>query len=312
MNISRSIIAHIIVFLAFYLPSPGQDNNDYLTITYFENDTLSLELDYYKPDSLDDKAPLVIFMHGGGFSGGNRSYGRPFCQFMADSGIHAATISYSLNMKGRNFSCEGERSEKIRTIQLAAFQARIATDWFIRHAGEFQIDTSCIFLAGSSAGAEAVLQAAFWDTGVANYFPDTLSDDFTYAGVISGAGALLDINMINKQTAIPVICYHGTCDPLVPYHIAPHHYCNQIAPGFLMMFGGLAIHEKLGDLGVSSQLMTYCNEGHTHAGTPFNWPERYTVLDFIQRTIKGEYFYIHRIFNNGRECNLALDFPFCY
>lgn len=285
---------------------------DYHTFTYLTKDSVTLELDYFKPDSAPENAPLVIFLHGGGFSGGERSHGHPFCQALADSGIHAATITYTLYMKGKSFSCDGMLNEKVRAIQLAAFQSHLATNWFLDKSDLFGFDPSQIFLAGSSAGAEAVLQAAYWDTTGMNFYPDTLPSDFKYAGVISGAGALLDINMINENTMIPTICYHGTCDPLVPYHIAPHHYCNQIATGYMMMFGSLAIHERLAELNESSHLMTYCGDGHKHAGTPFYGSETLIVIQFIRRTVAGEKFNIHRIIRNGEPCDMGLDFVFCF
>ena len=289
----------------------GQEHN-YETFTYFENDTMKLDLDLFRPDSGVDNAPLVIHVHGGGFSGGNRSHGQPFCRFLSENGIPAATISYSLSMKGKSFSCDGVLTEKIKAIQMAAHQTRIATLWFIKNAHDFGIDTNSIFLAGSSAGAEAVLQAAFMNPLEQGYFPDTLSASFHYAGIISGAGALLDINMITRNNQIPVLSYHGTCDPLVPYHIAPHHYCNQTASGYMMFFGSLAIHERLTSLNGSSQLMTYCNEGHKHAGTPFSEAEAPTVLDFIDRAMKGEKFSIHRVFKNEDICKMGVDFDFCH
>ena len=303
----------VILFTAFsVLPAVAQEDYEYETFTYYENDSVSVELDFFKPDSCSADAPLVIFVHGGGFSGGNRTHGRPFCQFLADSGINAATITYTLLMKGKSFSCDGILSEKVRAIQLAAYQARCATQWFIDHSASLGIDTTKIFLGGSSAGAEAVLQAAYWDTTNVNFFPDTLSSTFKYAGVISGAGALLDINMINDDTKIPTICFHGTCDPLVPYHIAPHHYCSQIATGYMMMFGGLAIHERLSELNETSQLMTFCGDGHKHAGSPFNDVGKYTTLDFIRRTLQGEKFSIHRVFRNSEPCDMGLDFVHCF
>jgi poly(3-hydroxybutyrate) depolymerase len=304
----------IITLLLFSITSTvlGQAEYKFKTYTYLETDSVSLELDYFKPDSSASNAPLVIFLHGGGFSGGDRSHGREFCQFMANKGIPAATISYTLYMKGQNFGCDGILSEKVKAIQMAAYHTRIATSWFVEHAEKIGIDTNKIFLAGSSAGAEAVLQAVYWDTSAVNFFPDTLSPCFKYAGVISGAGALLDINMINETTKVPTICYHGTCDPLVPYHIAPHHYCSQISTGYMMMFGGLAIYEKLLELNESAQLMSYCGEGHKHAGTPFFGKEKATVLEFIHRTLNGEKTNVHRIFKNGEECKMGLDFVFCY
>ncbi|MEX0982519.1 MAG: alpha/beta hydrolase [Bacteroidales bacterium] len=289
----------------------GQEH-DYETFIYFENDTVKLELDLFRPDSGSVPSPLVIHVHGGGFSGGNRSHGHPFCRFLSENGIPAASISYSLSMKGKSFSCDGVLAEKIKAIQMAAHQTRIATLWFINNAPGPGIDTNSIILAGRSAGAEAVLQAAFMNPLEQSHFPDTLSASFRYAGIISGAGALLDINLITRDNKIPVLSYHGTCDPLVPYHVAPHHYCAQTASGYMMFFGSLAIHERLTSLNGSSQLMTYCNEGHKHAGTPFSEAETHTVLDFIDRAMSGEKFSIHRIFKGNDICKMGLEFDFCY
>lgn len=301
----------VILLLSLSITAWSQEYH-FNTFTYQVEDTTALELDYFQPDSAPENAPLVIFLHGGGFSGGERSHGHPFCQALADSGIHAATLSYTLSMKGKSFSCDGVLSEKMKAIQLAAFQAQLATNWFLDKAELFGIDTTLVFLAGSSAGAEAALHAVYQDTSGQNFYPDTLPCSFRYAGVISGAGALLDINMIDEHTMVPTMCYHGTCDPLVPYHIAPHHYCNQIAPGYMMMFGGLAIHERLTGLNGSSHLMSYCGDGHKHAGTPFYGAEIQTVTEFIRRTERGEKFNIHRIFKNSEPCELGIDFVFCF
>lgn len=306
---SAFIVVTIIVFQSSDLVA--QDNFKFETYTYFHSDTLNLQLDYFEPDSLFESMPLVIFVHGGGFSGGNRGGGHEFCSFLAENGIPAATITYTLYMQGKDFGCGGVLPEKVKAIQFGAFDARLATTWFIKNAENFGIDTNKIFLAGSSAGAEAVLQAAFWDTSAVNFFPDTLSDCFSYAGLISGAGALLDLNMIHRGNSIPCLCFHGTCDPLVPYYIAAHHYCGQITPGYMMMFGGLAIYERLEELNVSCQLMTFCGEGHEHAGTGFHGPFMKNSLEFINRTLQGEKFSIHRVFNNGTECSMNLDFIHC-
>ncbi|MCF8226384.1 MAG: alpha/beta hydrolase [Bacteroidales bacterium] len=310
----KSLICYIISILLIIpiIKVDAQETEfDFSTVTYLKNDSASLELDFFRPGDSAVRSPLVIFVHGGGFSNGERSHGHPFCQILSDSGVSAASITYTLYMKGKNFSCEGMQSEKIKAIQLAAYQSRIATQWFISHYDSFNIDTNRIFLAGSSAGAEAVLQAAYWDTSAANFFPDTLSGTFRYAGVISGAGAILDLNMINKSTVMPTLCYHGTCDPLVPYHMAPHHYCDPTASGYMMFFGSLAIHEKITALNGNSQLMSYCGDGHKHAGTPFYGEETFTVLQFINRTLKGESFNIHRVFKNGEKCDLPQTYSFC-
>ncbi|HKK61983.1 MAG TPA: alpha/beta hydrolase [Bacteroidales bacterium] len=317
MELTEGRVNFTFVLLTFLIYSfststSAQTGTDFKTILYHENDSSSYELDYFRSQkNLQQREPLMIFVHGGGFSGGTRAHGHPFCKFLADSGINAATISYPLYMKGKNFSCDGIQQEKIKAIHLGAHFARLATAYFIQHADSLNIDTTKVFLAGSSAGAESVLQAAYWDTTAENFYPDTLPEKFKYAGVISGAGAIIDINMISESSKIPTLCYHGTCDPLVPYNIAPHHYCDPTKTGYMMLFGSLAIHKKLKEIGGHTHLMTYCGDGHKHAGTAFYGKEMYTVLDFTNRVIDKEKFTIHRIFEGTDSCNNGLEFEFC-
>jgi carboxylesterase type B len=71
------------------------------TITYFQNDTIKLDLDLYLPEKKsNEKIPLVIFAFGGGFSGGERTSEKEFGVFMAKNGYAVASISYSLYMSG--------------------------------------------------------------------------------------------------------------------------------------------------------------------------------------------------------------------
>ena len=71
------------------------------TMTYFQNDTIKLDLDLYLPEKKsNEKIPLVIFAFGGGFSGGERTSEKEFGMFMAKNGYAVASISYSLYMKG--------------------------------------------------------------------------------------------------------------------------------------------------------------------------------------------------------------------
>ena len=74
------------------------------TMTYFQNDTIKLDLDLYLPQKkTNEKIPLIIFAFGGGFSGGDRTQEKEFGMFMAQNGYAVANISYSLYMKGTDF-----------------------------------------------------------------------------------------------------------------------------------------------------------------------------------------------------------------
>ena len=84
---------------------------EYQTINYFSEDTISLDLDLFLPKEVDTdtKCPLVIFVYGGGFSGGARSSGYKLAKFLAGQHIACASISYTLYMQDKNFSCDGRR-----------------------------------------------------------------------------------------------------------------------------------------------------------------------------------------------------------
>ena len=57
-----------------------------------------LMLDAYLPPDTDTRTarPAIVFMHGGGFTAGNRKMGRRFAETMAQRGYVVFSISYRL------------------------------------------------------------------------------------------------------------------------------------------------------------------------------------------------------------------------
>ena len=235
----------LFIFLSAYLANA----QDYKTLTYFVNDSTKLELDLFIPKTKSvGKTPLLIHVHGGGFSGGQRQDGHTLCKEAAKNGYAAATITYTLYMKGKNFSCNGILTEKVKAFQIAANQLWQATLFFIKNGDKYNVDADKIFISGSSAGAETVLHAAFWDRNLMALYPEKLSNDFKYAGMISGSGAIMDINLITKKNLVPVMLFHGSCDPVVPYGTAAHHLCPTDSSGWLMLFGSHSIYNRIVEL----------------------------------------------------------------
>lgn len=284
--------------------------HEHTTLTYFVNDTTKLELDLFLPKTKSkEKLPLLIHVHGGGFAGGNRTHGHHICSYAAQHGYVAATISYTLYMKGKNFSCDGILSEKVKAFQIAANQLWLATGFFINNSAKYNIDTSKIFISGSSAGAETVLHAAYWNRDVMGLYPNKLPKDFTYAGMVSGAGAIMDLNLITKSNALPTLFFHGSCDPVVPYGTAAHHYCPANASGWLMLFGSYSIYNHLITLNQSTHLVTYCGGGHEYSDEMFakHQPD---VIAFLNRILNGEKEQAHTIVTTGKICQKG-EYDFC-
>jgi poly(3-hydroxybutyrate) depolymerase len=283
----------------------------YTTIQYFKDDTIQLDLDLFLPDKLNKMDhPLLIFLHGGGFSGGDKASGYDLCRFLSKRGIVAATISYTLYMKDKNFSCEGILSEKIKAIQYGVNDLWLATSFFIENSGKYHIDTSLIFIAGSSAGAESVLHAAFWDFETMNIYKNKLPETFKYAGLIEGSGALMDLNLITSKSLIPVLMFHGNSDQLVPYGTAAHHYCKTNSPGWLMLFGSYSIYNYIVALNGNAHLITYCGGGHEYSAELFERDQQ-PIIDFIYDIILNKKFQIHTIIPTGKKTESSSVYKFC-
>jgi predicted peptidase len=302
--------AYTLLFSVLYLTSFAQKNK-FETVEYYSDDTTKLALDMYMPTSTSAKTPLFIFMHGGAFSQGDRSSGKNICEFLAQNGIASASISYTLYMKDKEFSCNGIVAEKMKAIQLTSNQLLLATQYLIDQQEKYNIDASKIFVCGSSAGAETLLQTVFGSRDLMRFYPLKLPTSFKFAGLISAAGALTDINDVNNDTKIPSLFFHGTCDDRVPYATASHHYCKADASGWMMMFGAYTIHNKLvNELNGTSYLVSYCGGGHEYASKPFN-EEKETILWFITHTLLNEKFQNHRIVPTNKKCENTNAFKFC-
>lgn len=276
--------------------------------TLIYEDTLALDFFISKTKSKQPK-PLLIYVHGGGFAGGERDHPNHirFCEYFAKKGWATATISYHLTMKGQSFSCDQPVQNKKETILHAAQNINQSVAYLRDHAKEFNLDITKVVIAGSSAGAEAVIHSAYWKKSQVGI----LEGDFKYAGVISMAGALLDENWITNETAIPTALFHGTCDNLVPYATASHHYCQADKPGFMMLFGSLPIAMKLKSLNRGYYLVTDCGGGHEWNEKPIRPEYIYMIEDFLENEVlKNQGRQITKVFKEGKG-NCASNFDFC-
>ncbi len=281
------------------------------TLTYFQNDTLQLDLDLYLPNKKSpSKLPLMLFVHGGGFSGGERQNNAAFCKYLSEKGFAAATITYTLYAKGKKFSCDGILSEKVKAFQFAVNDLWLATSYFIQNKDKFGIDDSKIFISGSSAGAETVLHAAYWDRNAMKIYDHKLANDFKYAGLVSGAGAIMDLNLITDKNIIPMFFFHGNGDGTVPYGTAPHHYCKPNASGWLMLFGSYSIYNYAISKNASAELYTYCGGGHEYSGWLFE-KEQQKIVDFLENVLVGQKIQSHTIVKTGKKNELSSQYGFC-
>ncbi len=261
------------------------------TQTYFTDGKDKLDLDLYLPEIQDPtkKLPVVLYVHGGGFSGGSRI--DPLISKMAvemnTAGYAFVSMSYRLLMKGKSFGCDQPAHQKIMVFQQSMIDVRRATAYLMTQQNEFNLDMSKVILAGSSAGAEAVLHTAYWPAANLPAEALVLPVDFKYAGIISMAGALIDPTMITAENALPSLFFHGTCDALVPFDIRSHRLCSPGQSGYLLLHGAGELKTRHTQLNKSIYLVSYLNGGHEYASLPMA-EERERMLDFIKNDVLGK------------------------
>jgi predicted esterase len=282
------------------------------TYTYATKNSEALKLDIYLPQNDPDTArAALIYLHGGGFSTGTRDTEKikEFCTRMAGYGYVTVSMSYRLPRKSTatGFGCDCKAEDKLNTFIGAIQDIQDASYFLIERREQFGINPQKLILAGSSAGAEAALNAAYQPPMC--YGLD--SGPVSYAGVISMAGAIPDTVVIYEDSAVPSLFFHGTDDNLVPYATAPHHYCPKGKPGYLILNGPLTIVEKLGQLHTPYWLHTTCGGAHEISDLPMT--EYFDVITaFCNRfVINGEKVPIKTVVRGNTKGGIFGEFDFC-
>lgn len=250
-------------------------------ITYAIKGPDTLWFDHYKPRAAPN-GMSVLFVHGGAFTGGDPANQTPMADGLTKLGYNVFVIKYRLYLKGKSFGCETATPEKLKAIQMAVEDAGDATKYLTAHAAALQVDTTKLFIAGSSAGAEAILNLVY------NPFVrkgDKIYKPFPYAGALSFAGAVLDINNLDTRLPLPLFLMHGTNDQLVPYGTSAHRFCKAVDAGWMMMFGAHTLYEEMQKRNWPVVLYTYEGKGHEVSNYMFR---KFKEMDeFMKNAVQG-------------------------
>ncbi len=240
----------------------------------------NLYLDIIEPvgDTLQ-KRPLILHQFGGGFLIGWRT--EPVIPQMAEMyakrGFVFATIDYRLGFN----ALSGESAE--RAVYRGTQDMNAALRFLVDNADLYGIDTSAIFITGTSAGCIAALSSTYMQDSDRSDIPSTYGilfepDDLgclncegnsnynnqqvQVHGIINNWGAILDTSYINPaldpNDNVPVISFHGTNDAIVPYVEGPPFSL----PIFPNVQGSFLIHQRLSNLGIKNKLVPLQGLGH--------------------------------------------------
>lgn len=234
----------------------------------------SLKIGLVRPidDLPNEKRPLIIGVHGGGFI--------DFCPF------EPCYAKYSENVLVPNFTAQGYitasiqyrltsafdlkppkiKDEALREAQYKAIQdARDAIRYVFENAEKLGVDTRNVFLIGTSAGAIIALHAAFLDD---EEVPKNLSAKYgglaereKIRGVISLSGAIYDLAYLDGGDKVPLMIVHGSEDIIVPFDKGFYLKMKHLTP----VFGGKAVFEAARRKGIEAEGYFY-DFGHDYPG----------------------------------------------
>lgn len=110
-----------------------------------------VELSVYEPAQADGAAPVVLWIHGGGWISGSRTDDSPAIQssWLADNGYLVVSVDYTL-------ATDDDPRWDSTESQIAC-----ALAWTEEHAAEYGGDTARFAVSGDSAGGHLALQAAY-------------------------------------------------------------------------------------------------------------------------------------------------------
>lgn len=224
-----------------------------------------LLLDIIMPPKTDSikKRPLLIFIHGGGFKNNskNGSYSSMLCNSFAKRGYVTASIDYRLGVGKDNTN-----KDYFEAMYRAQQDGKAAIRFFRRFAAQYGIDTSQIFITGSSAGSKTCMAIGYMDeneipTEIDKEKWGTLEGNSGNEGysskvqaVMNAWGAIPDLGWINKGEA-PLFATAGTEDKTVPYDSSYDYH------GF--NYGPYILYEKCLSLGISAGWRPFYQTGHT-------------------------------------------------
>lgn len=202
----------------------GKGLGSVYTYKTVDEDKLQLYVDVPKGHKSSDKAPAIVFFHGGGFKAGSVSQFKKQAEYLSDRGMVAIRVRYRLT------------KEKGVEVKDCVEDALSAMRWVRDHAKKLGVDPDRIAASGGSAGGYLSVATLMVD--------DLVRAKTDPAGVSAKPNALVLFNpgfggkekdgkpdprdpegkgaLTNyvKPGAPPTIIFHGTADKTVPYATA--------------------------------------------------------------------------------------------
>ncbi len=202
-------------------------------INNFLMNDLMMDMNIYVPaGDTCTMRPLLVLYHGGAFMIGDKSSitMKGMAEYFAKRGYVVATPNYRLGfwfVPGSYYFLE-------RAIYRATQDAKASIRYLVANAGKYGVDTAQIYIGGNSAGGFIAMNVAMMkddsyypshkayltylleDLGCLDCSTNNIKASFKVKGVINMWGALTHIRMLVENPNLPILCFHGSDDKLIP------------------------------------------------------------------------------------------------
>lgn len=208
----------------------------------YGSDAVWQKLDVYRrKDAKEQKLPVIVSVHGGGWVYGDKERYQYYCMDLAMRGFAVVNFTYRLAPE-HQFPAPLE-------------DTNLVMEWIQEHADEFDFDTEHIFALGDSAGAHILSQYACICTNskYAENFNFAVPEGFSLKAIALNCGVYqMDPGSKNMEEYMPE---KGTEKELELLNVAKH-VTQDYPPVFLMTSTGDFL--KMQALNMARKL-TECN-----------------------------------------------------
>ena len=252
-----------------------------------------LHLDFYEPNGDTSLArPLIIWAHGGSFIFGTKDDADvvELSNRFTKKGFVCASINYRLGI-----TFPFNQANATKAVFRAVQDMRAAIRFFYKDRATtdtYKIDTTQIFVAGSSAGALTAFHLAYLDKeceleeflssaeiaalGGLEGTSGNPGYSSTIKGAIGLAGALASYGWIEPGD-VPFCATHGTNDGTVPYN---RGNVQVLGTAIMLLDGSRMMHEQAVAIGLSHKFYSHYGAGHVpHASSA---PTMDTTENFVR------------------------------
>ncbi len=198
--------------------------------------------------------PVFLFVHGGGFSGGDKSDKTGYnaiCKNMAERGYAVVSMNYYLTRKYEKVdgvSCASEMKDGLpasgefhpliqKSVRNASDDATLVLEWIKENAEKYHLDTDFVAVCGGSAGAMTVLHLTY--VSGQKVLP--------IRAVVDLWGGMENPSKIEAPAA-PMLIFHGNEDALINVAYA------------------YAFEKRMNEIGAQVELHIMKGKGHAQYG----------------------------------------------